>query len=207
MDSYRGIEKTDYRMVCGEVLRRSDGIAPLAVGDRRSGPAMYAGLRKAPLPLTGDRRRRKFWLGAQTSNLSRSTPSNRRAGCRRADVREPILFSDHNNTFLTVSVKCPETFASAVADCRAILPDARGHLLLFTGDKRRVAGKYRPPESLLWRDAGAALQTCAMAAFAYGFTFCPLGDTGRAILDQLEPPHEEFLALALGVFGELRKTK
>ena len=123
------------------------------------------------------------------------------------EVREPILFSDHNNTFLTVSVKCPETFASAVADCRAILPHARGHLLLFTGDKRRVAGKYRPPESLLWRDAGAALQTCAMAAFAYGFAFCPLGDTGRAILDQLEPPHEEFLALALGVFGELRRTK
>ena len=123
------------------------------------------------------------------------------------EVREPILFDDPNSKCLTLSVKCPKTLANAVADCREILPTARGHLLLFTGDRRRVAGKYRPAESLLWRDAGAALQTCAMAAFAYGFAFCPLGDTGRAILDQLDPPHEEFLALALGVFGELKKTK
>ena len=120
------------------------------------------------------------------------------------EVQEPILFSDRSDKFLTLSVKCPQTLSDAVADCRAIFPSARGHLILFTGDKRRVAEKYRPAESLLWRDAGAALQTYAMAAFAYGFAFCPLGDTGGAILDQLDPPHEEFVALATGVFGQVR---
>lgn len=121
-------------------------------------------------------------------------------------VHEPILFSDRDCRYLTLSVKCHNSFKSAVADCREILPTARGHLLLLTGDIRRVSEKYQPAESLLWRDAGAALQACAMAAFAYGFAFCPLGDTGRAILDQLDPPHEEFVALALGVFGQIRKA-
>ena len=123
------------------------------------------------------------------------------------EVQEPILFSDRNSKCLTLSVKCPNTLANAVADCSEILPTARGHLLLFAGDMRRVAEKYRPAESLLWRDAGAALQTCAMAAFAYGLAFCPLGDTGRAILDQLDPPHGEFVALGLGVFGQVGTTK
>ena len=123
------------------------------------------------------------------------------------EVQEPILFADGNSKFLTLPANCPNALANAVADCREILPAARGHLVLFAGDRRRVAQKYRPADSLLWRDAGTALQTCAMAAFAYGFAFCPIGDTGRAILDQLDPPHEEFLALALGVFGQIRTAK
>ena len=123
------------------------------------------------------------------------------------EVQEPILFSDQYDRYLTLSVECPDTLANAIADCREILPSARGHLLLFAGDRRRVTEKYRPAETLLWRDAGAVLQTCAMAAFAYGFAFCPLGDTGRAILNQLDPPHEEFVALALGVFGQVGTAK
>lgn len=123
------------------------------------------------------------------------------------EVQEPILFSDYDSKYLTLSIKCINTFASAIANCREILPTARGHLILFVGDKRRVEEKYRPGTSLLWRDAGAALQACAMAAFAYGFAFCPLGDTGTAILDQLNPPHEEFVALGLAVFGQIETTK
>ena len=122
-------------------------------------------------------------------------------------VQEPMVFSDRDSKWLTLHVKCPDTLALAVAECREILPTARGHLLLFAGDRGRVAAKYRPPESLLWRDAGAALQICAMAAFAYGFAFCPLGDKGKAILDQLHPPHDEFVALGLGVFGEVVTMK
>ena len=122
-------------------------------------------------------------------------------------VQEPILLSERNNKWLTLPVKCPDTLANAVADCREILPTARGHLLLFAGDRRRVADKYWPAESLLWRDAGAALQACAMAACAYEFAFCPLGDTGRAILEQLYPPHDEFVAAGLGVFGQVGTAK
>ncbi len=123
------------------------------------------------------------------------------------DVQEPILFSDFSSKFFTLSVKRPNFLASAIADCREIRPAARGHLILFVGDMRRVEEKYRPSASLLWRDAGAALQMCAMAAFAYGFAFCPLGDTGTAILNQLNSPHEDFVALALAVFGQFGTTK
>ena len=123
------------------------------------------------------------------------------------EVQEPIFFSDRYSKFLTLPVNSSESFGKAVADCREMLPTARGHLLLFAGDMRRVAEKYRPAESLLWRDAGAVLQTCAMAAFAYGLAFCPLGDTGRAILDQLNPPHEDYVAVAVGVFGRAEATK
>ena len=122
-------------------------------------------------------------------------------------VQEPMVFSDRDSKWLTLHVKCSDALAEAIAECREILPTARGHLLLLAGDRRRVAAKYQPPESLLWRDAGAALQACAMAAFAYGFAFCPLGDTGKAILDQLQPPHDEFVALGLGVFGTVVTMK
>jgi hypothetical protein len=55
------------------------------------------------------------------------------------------------------------------------LPDAQGLALGFLGDVDLAESMYSAPESLLWRDAGAALQTIAMTACAEGLTFCPLG--------------------------------
>lgn len=117
------------------------------------------------------------------------------------EVDEPLLFSDKTKRFLTLAVLNKSKFDEAIADAKCIVPSAEGHMLLFVGDKRRVAKVYEAPESLLWRDGGAAMQACSMAACAYDYAFCPLGYTGTAVLNALGPPHKEFVATGLAVFG------
>ena len=117
------------------------------------------------------------------------------------DVDEPILFDDRTKRFLTLPLIDPLGFEEAVLEARQIVPTAEGHILLFVGDERRVSDEYEAPQSLLWRDAGAALQVCSMAAEAYGLAFCPLGFTGAAALESLGPPHGDFRALSLAILG------
>ncbi|MFN4185730.1 MAG: hypothetical protein ACK4M6_13180 [Hyphomonas sp.] len=117
------------------------------------------------------------------------------------EVDEPILFDDRRSKFGTLPILDVIGFNEAVSAANAVQSTARGHLLLFAGDSRLVAANYHESQSLLWRDAGAALQACAIGAQAYGYAFCPLGTTGREALRALGPPHREYIALALAVLG------
>ena len=69
-----------------------------------------------------------------------------------------------------------------IEDCRQILPEASGTAIVLVGEMSRVAAVYRRPESLLWRDAGALLQTLALVATAYRLAFCPLGILGTPVV-------------------------
>lgn len=69
--------------------------------------------------------------------------------------------------------------------CASILPDAAGTALALIGDERRMGALYEHPISLLWRDAGALLQTLAMVSAAYRLAFCPLGILGGEVVDAL----------------------
>ena len=117
------------------------------------------------------------------------------------EIIEPVLFSDRHKKFLTIPILDENGFRAAIDDAANILPNASGHLILFAGDVRRVSKMYKSPHSLLWRDGGAAAQACSMAAFATDYGFCPLGLSGSAILSAIGPPHREFIALGLGLFG------
>ena len=117
------------------------------------------------------------------------------------DIGKPMLYCDVDDCWLTLPVECDRSLQQGIACARQVLPLADGHLLFLVGDRRRVDTKYEEPDSLLWRDAGAALQVCAMSAFAYGFRFCPIGILGAQILSALHPPHEDYVALGLGCFG------
>jgi len=117
------------------------------------------------------------------------------------DVAEPILFSDRHKKFLTVPILDESGFKAAIEDAASTLPNANGHLILFAGDTRRVSKVYKSPQTLLWRDGGAATQACSMAAFATDYGFCPMGSSGAAILSAIGPPHRDFIALGLGLFG------
>lgn len=117
------------------------------------------------------------------------------------DIESPVLFLDERSKFVTVSVLNPDALKHANSEAQAIQPTANGHLILLAGDRRIVSNHYSSSESLLWRDAGAALQTCSMAATAYGYAFCPLGPTGRNVLTAIGPPHGDFIALGMAVFG------
>ena len=118
------------------------------------------------------------------------------------EVQEPILFDDVRRKFCTLPILDPSSLCDAVKAAKFIQPTANGHLFLLVGDARRISATYFSAESLLWRDAGAALQACSIAAHAYGYAFCPLGHTGKAALSALGPPHEDFIALGMAMFGK-----
>ncbi len=117
------------------------------------------------------------------------------------DVYEPIIFSDRYKKFLTIPILDPDGLKSAIENAENIQPLANGHLFLFAGDKNRISKLYDNPESLMWRDSGAASQACSSAAYAYGYAYCPLGINGTDILNSIGPPRTSFVALGMGVFG------
>ncbi len=67
--------------------------------------------------------------------------------------------------------------------CAELLPLAKGSSIALVADCTRTAAAYSHYESLVWRDAGALLQTLALVCEAYGLAFCPLGLLGREIVD------------------------
>ena len=66
-----------------------------------------------------------------------------------------------------------------------IVPHARGTAVVLLADAARVAAAYDNPQSLLWRDAGALLQTLFLAATAFRLAFCPLGILGHEVVQAL----------------------
>ena len=66
--------------------------------------------------------------------------------------------------------------------CQTILPNARGTAILFSANVERVEKSYDHFQSLIWRDAGALLQTLFLTFTAYGAEFCPLGLLGNEML-------------------------
>jgi hypothetical protein len=67
----------------------------------------------------------------------------------------------------------------------AVLPKASGTLLVLLAEKRRTEQWYTDADSLIWRDAGALLQTIALTATAFRQAFCPIGPLGEALVTAL----------------------
>lgn len=117
------------------------------------------------------------------------------------NVSEPIIYLDARNSFGTVPVRSAGLFESELDDLSKILPRS-GHHLLFIANQRHVSQAYERPVSLLWRDAGAVLQTFSLLAAASDCSFIPLGVTGTAILDALGAPHADYLAVGTALIGK-----
>jgi nitroreductase len=73
------------------------------------------------------------------------------------------------------------------ARVRSIVPEADGSLLVFLADASKTAAAYEHSLSLVWRDAGALLQTVHLSAAAFGLAFCPLGILGSEVASALFP--------------------
>lgn len=69
--------------------------------------------------------------------------------------------------------------------CVDVLPEARGTALILLACLPTVSAAYENPTSLLWRDAGALLQTLALTATAHRLAFCPLGILGGEIVQAI----------------------
>ena len=91
-------------------------------------------------------------------------------------------YEPFDHKLLKLAVSDARKLSVFIQDVANILPSASGALLLLTGDIRRVAAAYEQPDSLLWRDAGALMQTLHLTATAYGQAFCPLGILGEIAL-------------------------
>lgn len=115
--------------------------------------------------------------------------------------RAPLLYNDSSRVFEILAVHNKAALAEAVANLRAMAPDARGHLVVLAGHLARVASAYENPESLLWRDAGAVDQLLAMGAFAAGGAYLPLGALPQAIVRSIRGNDEEVLGVGCGLIG------
>ncbi|WP_024514767.1 hypothetical protein [Bradyrhizobium sp. Tv2a-2] len=116
-------------------------------------------------------------------------------------VSEPIVYSDVDDRFGSVPLINDHDFSSEIEKLESMLPCAKGHLLLFTGDLDMVDRAYENPASLLWRDAGAMLQSFAFAATVLDLAFVPLGPLGTGVLRNLRCPSSTFLAVATAFMG------
>ena len=104
-----------------------------------------------------------------------------------------------------LAVQSSAPLCGLIGSSRDILPDGDGVLLILVGDVAKVAAAYERPQSLLWRDAGALLQTLNLTATAYDQAFCALGVLGEEALRAIEaPPQSCALGVAmLGVAADL----
>jgi nitroreductase len=94
----------------------------------------------------------------------------------------------------------PELRASWVSKCKQLLPAADGAFIVLIADMARPNAAYEYSASLVWRDAGALLQTLALAAESYGLGFCPLGILGSEVVDGL-PGTNQLLAVGAAAIG------
>jgi hypothetical protein len=84
--------------------------------------------------------------------------------------------------------------------CRRVLPDANGAFLTLVADMARPMSAYAHSETLVWRDAGATLQTLAFVAELFGLGFCPLGLLGNEVVSAL-PSGDQLLAVGAAAIG------
>lgn len=68
---------------------------------------------------------------------------------------------------------------------RDVVPLAKGTAVVFLGDVGRVDAFYENPHSLLWRDAGALLQTLLLSATAFRLACCPVGLLGGELVEAI----------------------
>jgi hypothetical protein len=93
-----------------------------------------------------------------------------------------------------------DAYETWLGRCMLLLPNARGAFIALVADMGRSRAAYENSESLILRDAGAMLQTLALAAKWFGLGFCPLGILGNEVVSAL-PASEQLLAVGAAAIG------
>ncbi|CAG2304714.1 nitroreductase family protein [Burkholderia sola] len=94
----------------------------------------------------------------------------------------------------------PEVRDAWVSKCQQMLPSANGAFVTLVADMARPMSAYAHSETLVWRDAGATLQTLALVAELFRLGFCPLGILGNEVVSAL-PSGEQLLAVGAAAIG------
>lgn len=117
------------------------------------------------------------------------------------DLPGPILFCDRREAFVELDVSARDRFDQAVERLTGLVPTARGHLVVYAANIAKLRSAYANPQTLLFRDAGAADQLLSMAASAAEMSYVPLGaladDLVQAIL-----PSSAVIGAGCGIIGK-----
>jgi hypothetical protein len=108
---------------------------------------------------------------------------------------------DHRLEMLTV--RHPSLISEFRDKCGSLLPSSRGTIMVLLGSVPVVAAVYESPMSLLWRDAGALLQTLAFAATAYQLAFCPLGILGSEVTPAIGLDTDNIQSVGIAMVGHV----
>ncbi|RZL06161.1 MAG: hypothetical protein EOO89_24765, partial [Pedobacter sp.] len=65
------------------------------------------------------------------------------------------------------------------------MPDQSGTLIWFLAHPNRTTAKYENADSLIWRDAGALIQSIQLTAAAMGLGSCAIGTLGEPFLSMM----------------------
>jgi len=82
-----------------------------------------------------------------------------------------------------------------------MLPDARCDYLVLLADPAVTDSCYFDPQNLMWRDAGALMQTLHFCATAYRLAFCPAGITGAEIAASIFGSGSRLIGAGVAVVG------
>lgn len=87
------------------------------------------------------------------------------------------------------------------ASLSAMLPEARCDYLVLLADPAVTDACYFDPQSLMWRDAGALMQTLHFCATAYRLAFCPAGITGTEVAEATFGAGSRLIGAGVAVVG------
>lgn len=82
-----------------------------------------------------------------------------------------------------------------------MFPDARCDYLVLLADFAPVEAHYVESETLIWRDAGALMQTLHLCATAYRLAFCPAGIRGHELAEALFGATSRVWSVGVAVVG------
>lgn len=102
-----------------------------------------------------------------------------------------------------LTIDNPSAMSRFVAHFKEVLAVDTTTAVVMLGDWKRMSAFYTNPETLLFRDAGAILQSLSMAAAAYRVGFCPLGILGGEIVEALGMMNAELLPAGVAAIGTI----
>ncbi len=114
---------------------------------------------------------------------------------------EILFYDDLDDAFFEITPYNNEKWYRFVDCCAEVLPQNNGYWLLLFADSSDTKYLYEEPDSLIWRDAGAALQVLAMVSNACGLVFCPAGLLGQNGLDSLTDKKPQYIAAGVAAIG------
>lgn len=82
-----------------------------------------------------------------------------------------------------------------------VLPSARSDYIVLLADCQLTASQYSSARKLIWRDAGALMQTLHLCATAFRMEFCPAGIGGSELVEAIFGPNDRFEGVGVAVLG------